>query len=258
MYNPFSTCKGEGLHCARGIFDEMSSSNYKQILDVDSVEERPCLESCSDQQSSVTATTSAYPAELTFPFSKEACLLVIKFFEKCKVSASDTNDEFNINYPSICPSLNDPTLRQSFRDNFVRMGLETSLLDTNEPQLEWERQDVVRTFCDDNLATNWEGILAEAPQSFLEDLHKYASENLIKLQLFISTPFATEYKRYIETPRISFIANIGGLMGLCMGFSFVSLAEIIYYLGQLVCSRVRKPESLPGSPTKGSKSWMIG
>ena len=90
------------------------------------------------------------------------------------------------------------------------MGLETSLLDTTEPQLEWERQEVVRTFCDDNLATNWEGILAEAPQSFLEDLHKYASENLIKLQLFISTPFATEYKRYIETPRISFIANIGG------------------------------------------------
>ena len=31
MYNPFSTCKGEGLHCARGIFDEMSSSNYKQV-----------------------------------------------------------------------------------------------------------------------------------------------------------------------------------------------------------------------------------
>ena len=23
-----------------------------------------------------------------------------------------------------------------------------------------------------------------------------------------------------------------GLMGLCMGFSFVSLAEIIYYIGQ--------------------------
>ena len=31
MYNPFRTCKGEGLHCARGIFDEMSSSNYKQV-----------------------------------------------------------------------------------------------------------------------------------------------------------------------------------------------------------------------------------
>ena len=30
-YNPYSTCKGEGLHCAREIFDEMSSSKYKQV-----------------------------------------------------------------------------------------------------------------------------------------------------------------------------------------------------------------------------------
>ena len=51
------------------------------------MEERPCLEPCTDQQYSVTTATSAYPAQPTFPFSKEACLLVIKFFEKCKVSA---------------------------------------------------------------------------------------------------------------------------------------------------------------------------
>ena len=90
------------------------------------------------------------------------------------------------------------------------MGLETSLLDDTEPDLEWERQTVVKTFCDDTLASNWEGILSGAPQQFRDDLYKYASDNLIKLHLFISTPFATEYKRYVETPRISFIANIGG------------------------------------------------
>ena len=59
-------------------------------------------------------------------------------------------------------------------------------------------------------------------------------------------PFVTSFEREIETTPISFIANIGGkldntllkldnipdlgLMGLCMGFSFVSLAEIIYYV----------------------------
>ena len=91
-----------------------------------------------------------------------------------------------------------------------RLGLETSLLDDTEANLEWERQSIVRTFCDDNLASNWESILAGASQEFLADLYKYASDNMIKLHLFISTPFATEYKRYVETPRISFIANIGG------------------------------------------------
>ena len=29
--------------------------------------------------------------------------------------------------------------------------------------------------------------------------------------------------------RISFLANAGGLLGLCMGFSLVSLFEIIFY-----------------------------
>ena len=31
LYMPFKTCKGEGLHCARGIFNQMSSSSYKQV-----------------------------------------------------------------------------------------------------------------------------------------------------------------------------------------------------------------------------------
>ena len=47
-------------------------------------------------------------------------------------------------------------------------------------------------------------------------------------------------------------------MGLCMGFSFVSLAEILYYLGQLACTRFSKPESSPGSPRKESQVWAIG
>ena len=32
-----------------------------------------------------------------------------------------------------------------------------------------------------------------------------------------------------KTPVINFIAYTGGLLGLCMGFSLVSLFEILYY-----------------------------
>ena len=137
-----------------------------------------------------------------------------------------------------------------FKDIFYSLNLETSLFDDPKPNLEWDRQHIVSTFCDDNRADNWEGILENnTSEEFLADLYYYAKENLIKLHLFISSPFATEFKRSVETPRISFVANIGGmfskilwregtnlfssgLMGLCMGFSFVSLAEIIYYIGQ--------------------------
>ena len=97
------------------------------------------------------------------------------------------------------------------------------------------------------MGSNWEAVVQQIPQQFQEELYSYASQNLIKLDVFISTPFATEYKRQVETPIINFVANIGGkllqhlfqlffkcfvigLMGLCMGFSFVSCAEIIYYM----------------------------
>ena len=104
--------------------------------------------------------------------------------------------------------------------------------------------------CDDDNPENWEEILADTPEEFKQAILKYAKENLIKMHLFISSPFTTAYQRYIETTKINFIANVGGkcvkyfiqnifkyfsgLMGLCMGFSFVSLTEIIYYFGRLL------------------------
>ena len=90
------------------------------------------------------------------------------------------------------------------------MGLETVLFDESTPSNDLNRQQIVNTLCDDDMASNFEDILDTAPLDFLNDLYLYATENLIKMHLFISTPFATEYSRYIETTRISFIANVGG------------------------------------------------
>ena len=57
---------------------------------------------------------------------------------------------------------------------------------------------------------NWEDLFDDVPDDFVENINSYAKDNLIKLRVFISTPFATEYTRSIETTRTSFIANIGG------------------------------------------------
>ena len=46
-------------------------------------------------------------------------------------------------------------------------------------------------------------------------------------------PYVTKYKRERTMTWITWIANTGGLMGLCMGLSFVSVAEILYYLARL-------------------------
>ena len=78
------SCKGSNLHCALGIFRKMSNDTYKWIIDAYSGKKMKCLQPCSDNIYDMKTTTSAYPAKETFQYSKEACMLILKFFEKCK------------------------------------------------------------------------------------------------------------------------------------------------------------------------------
>ncbi len=48
--------------------------------------------------------------------------------------------------------------------------------------------------------------------------------------LFFQDSFSTHIVRDEKMTRTSFVANVGGLLGLCMGFSLVSVAEILYYM----------------------------
>ena len=44
-----------------------------------------------------------------------------------------------------------------------------------------------------------------------------------------NTPLFLEYERSQKMTGFEFISNIGGLCGLCLGFSFVSVIEIFYW-----------------------------
>ena len=46
--------------------------------------------------------------------------------------------------------------------------------------------------------------------------------------LIVQDPFVTRIRRDQKISRIEFVANTGGLLGLCTGFSFVTFCEIIY------------------------------
>ena len=46
----------------------------------------------------------------------------------------------------------------------------------------------------------------------------------------LQDPVVTRIKRDQKIPIIGFVANTGGLLGLCMGFSLVSAFEIFYHL----------------------------
>ena len=52
-----------------------------------------------------------------------------------------------------------------------------------------------------------------------------------------------KYVRDIKTSYINFIANMGGLMGLCMGFSLVSIFEIVFFCAASFGKKKKKPLS---------------
>lgn len=65
-------------------------------------------------------------------------------------------------------------------------------------------------------------------------------ENILKIKAFFSIspfqdPVVTRIKRDQKIPIIGFVANTGGLLGLCMGFSLVSAFEIVYHCMMTVC-----------------------
>ena len=46
----------------------------------------------------------------------------------------------------------------------------------------------------------------------------------------VQSPYITKIKRDVAIPFVTFVANSGGLLGLCIGFSFISAVELLYWI----------------------------
>ena len=75
------------------------------------------------------------------------------------------------------------------------------------------------------------------------EIYNYARENLAIINIFVKEPYTKRFRKTEKMSRISYIASSGGLLGLCMGFSFVSLAEIAYHCC-LCCGILVKKKSI--------------
>ena len=64
---------------------------------------------------------------------------------------------------------------------------------------------------------------------FSSTLTRYARDNIAFVKLYMREPFAEVLQVSVKTTALDYISNIGGLMGLCMGFSLVTVAEILYH-----------------------------
>ena len=55
----------------------------------------------------------------------------------------------------------------------------------------------------------------------------------------VQSPYITKITRDVAMSFITFVANSGGLLGLCIGFSFISAVELLYWIC-CICNIGRK------------------
>ena len=86
-------------------------------------------------------------------------------------------------------------------------------------------------------------IINENTQNLTLTLEKtlflYARQNLVDINAVIKDMTVTRILKDEKTSTISFIANTGGLLGLCVGLSSVSIFEIIHHIIKFIISKIK-------------------
>ena len=72
-----------------------------------------------------------------------------------------------------------------------------------------------------------------------DTLYDYARENLALVNIYIKQPVVTKILRDQRIPIIWFVANCGGILGLCMGFSIVTVFEVFHCLFKFILSKFK-------------------
>jgi hypothetical protein len=192
-FQNYEVCTGGQLACSNEILNRMGQ--YSKVIDtVDNVT-KECLSNCEDQTNDLFVTTSNYPNRKTFKDREEFCIPGRKLFNNtCK---SPKRLPLGADFPFLCTTLEElPDFLHQCKNN------------------RWRRERIPNK------------TLALAIES---EIYNYAKSNMAIINIFIKEPYSKRFRKTEKMSRIAYIASSGGLLGLCMGFSFVSLAEILYH-----------------------------
>lgn len=81
-------------------------------------------------------------------------------------------------------------------------------------------------------------------RDFRLEIAEYARRNTVKLVIYVREGYATHFIREEKITVLSLVGSVGGLLGLFLGCSFISLVEIIYF----AVERVVFPLAFSSSP----------
>jgi hypothetical protein len=193
-----SICTGRKLKCALNWMSQMGSSVDPDLTTANNTQMQPhkCLQRCDLQTETISTSCLTYPNQQTFFFRPDFCYVLQKIARICTQDIRKNIFQRRSPIKNIC--------------NLV--------IDMNNTLMA----------CDSNDFPNSTVINANLQVS--EFLFDYASKNLAFVKIFFRDPYYTRYIKNEQISVLSFIANAGGLLGLFLGMSFLSIFEIVYHV----------------------------
>ena len=162
-----------------------------------------------------SVTSATYPNSHAFAKTLEFCYVLKKLIKSCKGDRKFSLEQaYELIYPNLCDNV---------------LSIEESA-----------------TTCPIDLKKS------NITNSLKQFVVNYAKENIAKVNIFLKDPFVKRYVREEKITVNTFIGTIGGLLGLFLGFSVISIAEVVYLITlsihqKMACSSKKIENSPPNS-----------
>ncbi len=191
------------MACSETWLEKIGSEQLSEASDINN-KVKKCQQRCERQSETPTFTSTLYPVEATFSQHPYFCLALEKVSRVCK-------------------------------DQIKSKIIETTLNESGMSCFEINSSST-KNLCSNASKPNFSAI--QSYPKMIKFLYKYAKTNFAVLRVFIKDPFYTLIKRDEQLTTISFLGNAGGLLGLCMGLSLVSIFEIFYHFLTFVLKKL--------------------
>ena len=203
-------CTGTSIRCMYGFLSSMGGGKDEAVVvgNVSIPEPASCFSACNITENLVQYSSAKFPQSENFFFQPAFCQVARKILIN---SCNGTKKHFiDTSHPGLCPILEkNRELLQTCKNwpgSFI-FGNKSFLGNRDDPYIK----------------------VASDDQIFIDKMQTYASKNLAKVNVYFRAPYVQAIHRDIEVTFASFVGNLGGLLGLCLGFSFVSFVELIYF-----------------------------
>ena len=214
-------CTGRKLFCAnkrakymgmQNIFEENDTimpeakTNPNMIGNISKPDSTNCMPACFVQENNNQMSYAPYPEKQHFFYQKTFCDVASHILQR------------------NCQAYQNKHGIQNHRKFFI---------DKAQPDLCAVLENFAAQFGNQSTCNKWpENYFQDFDEpnvTLVDELYKYGKSNLAQIRVFIQSPYVTKIKRDVAVTFINYVANTGGLLGLCLGFSFISCIEIFFW-----------------------------